>query len=108
MKKRGLIVLGGFYLTTVAWAGIQTKTETVEEQEKSEVKVFCSKSSEKDAMNSCQKWLDAQAKNLGARLLTSYCSEGEQQSSNTACLYRSTGELKYVLKKFRTETERNH
>lgn len=108
MKKRCLTVLGGFCLTAVAWAGTTTKTEIVEEQEKSEVKVFCSKTSEKEAVASCQKWLDAQAKNLGQRLLTSYCSEGELQSNNSGCLYRSTGELKYVLKKFKTETERTN
>lgn len=108
MKKRALIVLGGFCLTAAAFAGTNVKTETVEEQEKSEVKVFCSKTSEKEAMASCQKWLDAQSKTLGQRLLTSYCSEGELQSNNTGCLYKATGELKYVLKKFRTETERNN
>lgn len=108
MKKRGLIVLSGFFWAAAAWAGTNVKTETVEEQEKTEVKVFCAKGSEKEAVAACQKWLDAQSKTLGQRLLTSYCSEGELQSNNSGCLYKATGELKYVLKKFKTETERNH
>jgi hypothetical protein len=108
MKKRCLTFFGCLSLSAAAWAGTQIKTETVEEQEKSEVKVFCSKGSEKEAMASCQKWLDTQAKTLGQRLLLSHCSEGELQSGNSACLYRSTGELKYVLKKYKTETERNN
>lgn len=89
-------------------AGSSSKTETVEEQEKAETKVFCSKTSEKEAQNSCQKWLDSQTRNLGNRLLLSYCSEGELQTGNSGCLYRSTGELKYVLKKFKTESEKSN
>ncbi len=108
MKKRTLIVLSGLFWAAAAGAGTNVKTETVEEQEKTEVKVFCAKGSEKEAVAACQKWLDAQSKTLGQRLLTSYCSEGELQSNNSGCLYKATGELKYVLKKFKTETERNH
>ena len=108
MKKRGLIVIGGLSLAAVAWAGSNAKTETVEEEEKTEVKYFCSKNDEKEAMHFCQKWLEAQSKTLGQRLLTSHCGEGELQTGNSACLYRSSGELKYVLKKFRTETERSN
>jgi hypothetical protein len=108
MKKRGLIVFGSFCWSAAVWAGATVKTETVEEQDKSEVKIFCSKVSEKEAAAACQKWLEAQSKTLGQRLLTSYCSEGEMQSNNSGCLYKATGELKYVLKKYKTETERNH
>ena len=81
------------------------KTEVVEEQEKSEIKVFCSKTSSQDATNLCEKWLGQQNKSLGARLLTSHCSNGDM-SSDTNCLYKATGEVKYMLKKYRTETER--
>ncbi len=108
MNKRLLTCFGFFWLTGLAFAGSSSKTEVVEEQDKSEIKVFCSKSSEKEAVNACQKWLEAQSKNLGSRLLTSYCSEGELQTANSGCLYKSTGELKYVLKKFRTETEKSN
>lgn len=80
------------------------KTETVEEGERTESKVFCSKISEKDAQSLCEKWLAQQSKTLGDRLLTSYCSGGEI-SSEVGCLYRAAGELKFFLKKQRTETE---
>ena len=88
------------------WATESKKTEIVEETEKLEAKIFCSKTSEKEALQSCEKWLDQQSKTLGARLLTSYCSAGELQNNQASCLYRSNGELKYVLKKYRTETEK--
>lgn len=108
MKKLCLTCLSGFWFTGSLWAGTSTKTETVEEQEKTEVKVFCAKGSEKEAAILCQKWIDSQVKSLGQRLLTSHCTEGELQTSGSGCLYRSTGELKYVLKKFKTETEKSN
>ncbi len=107
MKMSYFTCLSFFLCVDVAYSGQQTKTETIEEQEKVELKVFCSKSSEKEAQNNCQKWLEAQSKTLGNRLLTSYCGEGELQTGNSACLYKSTGELKYLLKKFKTETEKS-
>lgn len=84
---------------------ILLKTEVVEEQEKSESKVFCSKNSASEAAALCEKWLDRQSKSLGQRLLTSSCSQGDQ-TAEAACLYRATGDLKYALKKYRTDTER--
>ncbi len=93
-------------LASNAWSATSTnKTEIVEEADKTEVKIFCSKSSEREALALCEKWLGQQEKRLGQRLLTSYCSSGEL-SSNPSCLYKSSGELKYVLRKYRTETER--
>jgi hypothetical protein len=90
-------------LSGLALAASSSKTEIVEEQEKSETKVFCSKVSEKAAVTDCEKWLGAQTKSLGSRLLTSYCSAGELSTNNSACLYKATGEIKYVLKTYRTE-----
>lgn len=107
MKKLCVLAFIVSWATGIFAAGVQTKTETVEEQEKSEVKVFCSKISEKEASAACQKWLELQSKTLGSRLLLSQCSEGDLQSSNTACLYKSVGELRYVLKKYKTETEKS-
>ena len=108
MQKLAITCFSLLLMTGLARAASHTKTETIEEQEKAEVKIFCSKNSEKEAVNSCQKWLDAQTKTLGTRLLTSYCGEGELQTGNSGCLYKSTGELKYVLKKFKTETEKSN
>lgn len=99
-----LILVSGFASGLMAAA--TTKTEVVEETEKTEVKIFCSKASEKEALGLCEKWLGAQSKTLGQRLLTSYCSQGEQTTNAPACLYRATGELKYVLRKYRTETDK--
>ena len=107
MKKLGIIALFASWSWGVSAAGMNSKTEIVEEQEKSEVKVFCSKSSEKDAAQNCQKWLESQSKTLGPRLLLNYCSEGELQTGNNGCLYKSTGELRYILKKYKTETEKS-
>ena len=89
-----------------AMAKTLLKTETVEEQEKTEIKVFCSKNNEKEALNLCEKWLEKQSKSLGERLLTGSCSQGDQ-TADAACLYKATGDLKFVLKKYRTETERD-
>jgi hypothetical protein len=91
------LVAGNLYARTY-------KTETVEEDQKTETKVFCSKASEKDAQQLCEKWLAQQSKSLGERLLTSYCSQGEI-STETGCLYRASGELRFVLKKVQTDTE---
>lgn len=91
-----------------AWSASSTnKTEIVEESDKTEVKFFCSKTSEREANSLCERWLNQQEKTLGNRLLTSHCSAGEI-TANPACLYRSQGELKYVLRKYRTETERTY
>lgn len=80
------------------------KTETVDEGQQTESKTFCSKTSEQDAQTTCEKWLDQQTKSLGERLLTSFCSQGEI-STDVGCLYRSQGEVKFVLKRVRNETE---
>ena len=95
-----LLTTGALARTTVL------KTEVVEEQDKSETKVFCSKNSEQEAANLCEKWLQRQTKSLGERLLTSSCTPGDM-SSDTGCLYKATGDLKYVMRKYRTETERD-
>ncbi len=101
--KRLLLALNVLLVTDAAWAGSSSKTEVVQETEKSETKVFCSKTSEKAAVADCEKWIATQSKSLGNRLLTSYCNSGEITTDNTACLYRALGELKYVLKTYRTE-----
>lgn len=93
-------------LTAPAMAKTLLKTEVVEEQEKSEIRVFCSKNNAQEAVNLCEKWLDKQTRTLGDRLLTSACSQGDQ-TTDPNCLYKATGDLKYALKKFRTETERD-
>jgi hypothetical protein len=81
------------------------RVEIVEEQERRDTKMFCSKTNEQAAKRECEQWLDAQRKTLGDRLLTAYCSASEISSEPTsACLYRSVGELKYVLRSYRTET----
>ena len=81
------------------------KIEIIEEKEQKDTKVFCSKSSEQAAKKDCQLWLDAQKKSLGDRLLTAYCSTAELKSEalDKGCLYRSMGELKYVLRTYRSE-----
>ncbi len=89
-----------------AWSATSTsKTEIVEENDKTEVRFFCSKTSEREAQSLCEKWLAQQEKSLGNRLLTSHCSAGEM-SANAACLYRSQGDIRYVLRKYKSETER--
>lgn len=80
------------------------KVELVEETEKRETRRFCSKNSGRNAQKECQKWLSQQSKTLGKRLLTSYCSQGQSNKSINDCMYKSVGELKYVLKTYRTET----
>lgn len=79
--------------------------EVVEEQDKSETKAFCSKNSEKEAVSLCETWLEKQSKTLGDRLLTSSCSQGEM-TSDTGCLYKATGDLKYMMKKYRRDRDR--
>lgn len=104
--RSALVLTLGFHALPSFAAAQATKTEIVEETEKSEVKIFCSKNSEKEALATCEKWLEQQSKSLGQRLLTSYCSQGEIASNPNGCLYRTTGELKYVLRKYRSETEK--
>lgn len=106
MKKIMFIVS---LITTAMWNSaalfaeetltIRTENSGVEEreQQKTDNKVFCSKKSEEDAQQKCQSWLDKQEKNLGDRVLTSFCSEGEISAAD-GCLYRARGEIKYLLK----------
>ncbi len=94
-----------YFMMPGAFARSVLKTEIVEEQDKTETKVFCSKNSESEAVSLCEKWLEKQSKTLGERLLTSSCSQGEM-SAESSCLYRATGDLKFMMKKYRTETER--
>lgn len=86
-------------------AAATSKTEIVEETENKETKMFCSKRSEAEAKKECEAWLKEQRQYLGDRVLTVYCSSAEQATSTSgSCLYRSVGEIKYVLRKYRTET----
>ncbi len=105
---RMLTMLTLLWLSLGPSFGVQAstrKTEIVEETENKESKMFCSKSSEADAKKACDAWLIEQKKHLGDRVLTVYCSAAEQASSASgSCLYRSVGEIKYVLRKYRTET----
>ena len=81
-----------------------SKVEVVEEREKRETRRFCSKKSLRDAEQQCKNWLAKQSKTLSNRLLTSYCGPSESKPKVNECLYRAVGELKYVLKTYRTET----
>lgn len=97
-------------LTCFMMPGAMAKTvihteELVEEQDKTESQVFCSKNNEKEAASLCEKWIEKQHKTLGDRMLTSNCSQGDM-SSDSGCLYKATGEIKYLMKKFRRETDR--
>ncbi|RYZ54747.1 MAG: hypothetical protein EOP07_15455 [Proteobacteria bacterium] len=93
-------------LMPAAYSRTVLKTEVVEEQDKNETKTFCSKVNERDAVIQCEKWLEKQTKSLGERLLTSNCSQGDM-SSDTGCLYKAVGDVKFMMKKYRTETERD-
>jgi hypothetical protein len=99
-------VLMAYIMIPAAQARTVLKTEVVEEQDKAETKIFCSKVNERDAVIQCEKWLEKQTKSLGERLLTSNCSQGDM-SSDTGCLYKAVGDVKYMMKKYRTETERD-
>lgn len=80
------------------------KKEVVEETEKRETRRFCSKKSADEARKECERWMSHQSKSLGDRLLTSYCDQGELNTDvQGSCMYRVIGEVKYVLKTFRTE-----
>lgn len=102
----GFLPLGAMAATT-AWGDEKVIVTTeasrteVREHEKSDNKNFCSKVSEDDAQQKCQLWLAQQQKTLGARVLTSFCSEGSI-SAEESCLYRAKGEIKYVLKSKKT------
>ncbi len=90
-----------------AWAKTTIQTEeVVEEQDKTDTKVFCSKIDEKDAVSLCEKWIEKQHKTLGDRMMTSNCSQGDM-SSDSGCLYKATGEIKYLMKKYRRDTIRD-
>lgn len=93
----GLLLVGSY--------GYAQKIEVVEEKERSDAKIFCSKVSEQAAKKDCQAWLDQQKKSLGDRLLTAYCSTAELKSEalEKGCMYRSVGELKYILRSYRSE-----
>ncbi len=78
------------------------RVEIIEETLNSQMRMFCSKTSAQDAMQKCKAWLDQQKPTLKDRLLTSYCSEGEV-GPKPPCHFRSTGEIKYILKTYRKE-----
>lgn len=93
-------------VSSLAWASSNVRVEVVEEQEKRDTKMFCSKVSEQAAAKECENWLAEQKKTLGDRLLTAYCSSSEISAEQaSSCLYRSVGDIKYVLRKYRTETQ---
>jgi hypothetical protein len=104
-----VIVLVLFFGATAQLKGGVIKTEVIEETEKKEVRVFCSKKSEQDAKQECDQWLKQQKETLGDRVLTSFCGTAEISTvQSSSCLYKSMGEIKYILKKYRTETIREN
>ena len=106
MRVATLAVLTCFMMPGAFAKTVIHTEEVVEEQDKTDTKVFCSKNNEKEAASLCEKWLDKQTKSLGDRMLTSNCSQGDM-SSDTGCLYKATGEIKYVMKKYRRDTTRD-
>jgi hypothetical protein len=75
---------------------LQQQPNKTTEKQLTDTKHFCSKTSEADAEQKCQTWLQSQKTSLGTRLLTSHCSAGEI-SSIDGCLYRAEGEVRYVI-----------
>ena len=101
MKLAFLLI---FSFSSIQATASSTKIEIVEEVEKRETRRFCSKVSVAEAEKKCVAWLGVQKKNLGSRVLTTYCGDGELNQKVNDCLYRVVGEIKFVLKKYRTET----
>ncbi|MFW7377471.1 MAG: hypothetical protein ACOH5I_01525 [Oligoflexus sp.] len=103
MIKR--VMLWGVLLAVSPLLANTVKVEVVEEAEKQDMKMFCSKTSEQASKKDCEVWLNAQKKTLGDRLLTAFCSSSEVSAEvKSNCMYRTVGEIKYVLRKYRTET----
>jgi len=99
-----IVGLVTFAVSAIAFANAN-RVEIIEEQEKRETRMFCSKVSEQASKKDCDKWLEDQKKPLGDRLLTAFCSSSEISTEQaSSCLYRTVGEIKYVLRKYRTET----
>lgn len=86
--------------------GTTLKTETIEELPKTETKNFCAKGNAEEAEKECDKWLKNQLKSLGDKVLTSNCSSGDM-TTDTNCLFKAQGEVTWVMKKNRIETERH-
>jgi hypothetical protein len=106
MKAFLLVFLTGVF-TPVAFGGVSTiKTEVVEEQPHTESKTFCAKGNADEASKLCETWLNRQLKTLGEKVLTSNCSTGDM-TTDSGCLFRSQGEVTWVMKKYRSETERH-
>ena len=76
----------------------QTIKETVEETEKVLRKEFCAKTSAAEAKSRCEQWVSRQKKNLGNRLLISWCSD-RPEGDIKGCLYKIEGEITYLLRK---------
>ncbi len=106
MKALLVVFLTGFLTSAAYGHGSTIKTEVVEEQPRTENKTFCAKGNAEEATKQCETWLNRQLKTLGNKVLTSNCSVGDM-TTNTECLFKSQGEVSWVMKKYRTETERN-
>ena len=101
-----LVFLTGILATRAYGAGLTHKTEIVEEQPKTENKTFCAKGNAQEAEALCAKWLTRQLKTLGDKVLTSNCTAGDM-TTDANCLYKAEGDITWLLKKYRTETERH-
>lgn len=106
MKSLFVAILAGFLASPALAHSTSYKTETVEEQPRTDTKVFCGKTNADEANKLCADWLNRQLKTLGDKVLTSTCSAGDM-TTDTNCLYRAQGEVTYSLKKYRIETERH-
>ena len=81
------------------------RIEIVEEIEKKRNQTILFQGIQKESLQNCQSWLAAQKKSLGNRVLTHYC--GVESLGTAICTYPAIGEIKYILKKYRTETTEN-
>ena len=97
-----ILVCLSLIVTSSVFAGVQRR-EIVEEVEKKVQKEFCSKKSRSQALSQCQAWLTEQKKNLGTRVLTTWCSQRES-GDTSGCFHRVEGEISYFLRKVVTET----
>ena len=106
MKAMKLVFMTGLWATSSFGHSSAYKSEVVEEQPKTETKTFCAKGNAEEAELQCEKWLNRQVKTLGDKVLTSSCSSGDM-TTDSNCLYKAQGDVTWVMKKHRTETERN-
>lgn len=105
MKVLATAFMTGFLATSAFAHGTTLKTETIEELPKTETKTFCAKGNAEEAQKQCETWLNRQLKTLGDKVLTSNCSVGDM-TTDTNCLFKAQGDVTWVMKKNRIETER--